>query len=174
MDTIIKVTDAVQPQRNLHMIVLESFWDPMVLTASKLSADPIDPAFRELWAEAGQSHALVPVFGGYTANTEFEVLCGFPVNRDRVFFEGSLRRDVPCLPNHLADAGYRTLVSHPNSASFWNRINAYRRIGFETYWADKDFGNRSQGRNLPSPHSSLDPGCRNRDVRAQEGIQDAA
>ncbi|MBK5969253.1 Lipoteichoic acid synthase 1 [Thiorhodovibrio litoralis] len=142
-----------RPQRNLHMIVLESFWDPMVLTASKLSADPIDPAFRALWAETGYSHALAPVFGGYTANTEFEVLCGFPVNRDNVFFEGGLRRDAPCLPKHLADAGYRTLVSHPNSASFWNRINAYRRIGFETYWADKDFELDDMNRSFLSDES---------------------
>ncbi|WP_243651364.1 LTA synthase family protein [Thiobaca trueperi] len=130
---------SLTPQRNLHMIVLESFWDPRPLKASRLSGDPLDPAFRKLWAAAGHSHGLAPVFGGYTANTEFEVLCGFPVTRDNVFFEGSLRRDVPCLPRHLADAGYRTLASHPNAASFWNRVNAYRRIGFQTYWADKDF-----------------------------------
>jgi phosphoglycerol transferase MdoB-like AlkP superfamily enzyme len=136
---LLKVTASASPRRNLHMIVLESFWDPMALTASELSADPLDPAFRELWAAAGQSRALAPVFGGYTANTEFEILCGFPVERDNVFFEGGLRRDVPCLPRHLGSAGYRSFASHPNSASFWNRVNAYRRIGFETYWSQADF-----------------------------------
>lgn len=137
---LLKVAGAPDlPRRNLHMIVLESFWDPLALAASELSADPLDPEFRKLWAAAGHSHALAPVFGGYTANTEFEVLCGFPVTRDNVFFEGGLRRDVPCLPRHLAEAGYRTFASHPNSASFWNRVNAYRRIGFETYWSDRDF-----------------------------------
>lgn len=131
---------AVAPaSRNLHMIVLESFWDPMRLGAAELSADPIDPAFRELWAASGHSHALAPVFGGYTANTELEILCGFPVERDNVFFEGGLRRDVPCLPRHLGALGYRSFASHPNAAAFWNRVNAYRRIGFETYWSDADF-----------------------------------
>jgi hypothetical protein len=136
---LVKTSASTPTRRNLHMIVLESFWDPMLLTAAELSADPIDPAFRELWATAGHAHALAPVFGGYTANTEFEILCGFPVERDNVFFEGGLRRDVPCLPQHLANSGYRTFASHPNAASFWNRVNAYRRIGFETYWADVDF-----------------------------------
>jgi phosphoglycerol transferase MdoB-like AlkP superfamily enzyme len=130
---------AARPQRNLHMIILESFWDPKPLRAAKLSADPMDPAFRRLWASSGNSHGLSPVFGGYTANTEFEVLCGFPVTRDNVFFEGGLRRDVPCLPRHLAESGYLTFASHPNAAPFWNRVNAYRRIGFQTYWADRDF-----------------------------------
>jgi phosphoglycerol transferase MdoB-like AlkP superfamily enzyme len=135
----VEVADNPGPRRNLHMIVLESFWDPMLLTASGLSADPLDPAFRELWAAAGHSHALGPVFGGYTANTEFEILCGFPVQRDSVFFEGGLRRDAPCLPKHLGDAGYRSFASHPNAAVFWNRVNAYRRIGFDTYWSVGDF-----------------------------------
>jgi hypothetical protein len=127
------------PGRNVHVIVLESFWDPMVLTAEGFSADPIDPAFRALWALSGNSRVLSPVFGGYTANAEFEVLCGFPVTADAVFFEGWLRRDVPCLPRHLNGIGYQSIVSHPNVAAFWNRVNAYRRIGFDQYWAKPDF-----------------------------------
>lgn len=125
--------------RNVHMIVLESFWDPVVLKAAGLSADPLDPAFRKLWKATGNARALSPVFGGYTANAEFEALCGFPVKTDAVFFEGRLRRDVPCLPRHLGEAGYRSVASHPNAAPFWNRINAYRRVGFEQYWSDRDF-----------------------------------
>lgn len=136
---LVKVTSSVPPARNVHMIVLESFWDPLLLTASKLSADPLDPAFRELWAASGHSTGLAPVFGGYTANTEHEILCGFPVERDNVFFEGGLRRSAPCLPHHLAGIGYRSFASHPNAASFWNRVNAYQRIGFQTYWSDADF-----------------------------------
>lgn len=136
---LIKVSSASPPTRNLHLIVLESFWDPMPLEASRLSADPVAPEFRDLWAAAGHSHLLAPVFGGYTANTELEVLCGFPVTADNVYFETGLRRDASCLPRHLAEAGYHTLASHPNAASFWNRVNAYRRIGFQTYLADKDF-----------------------------------
>lgn len=126
-------------RRNVHVIVLESFWDPMVLTAARLSADPIDPAFRALWAASGNSQALSAVFGGYTANAEFETLCGFPVTEDAVFFEGWLRRDVPCLPRHLKGIGYQSIASHPNVATFWNRVNAYRRIGFDQYWAKPDF-----------------------------------
>ncbi len=128
-----------RPPRNLHVIVLESFWDPLLLGAAGLSADPLDPAFRKLWAASDHSHILSPVYGGYTANAEFEALCGFPVERDHVFFEGGLRRDAPCLPRHLAGTGYRSFASHPNVAAFWNRVNAYRRIGFETYWSENDF-----------------------------------
>ncbi len=125
--------------RNVHMLVLESFWDAALLTGSGLSADPIDPRFRELWRQAGNSHILSPVFGGFTANAEFEALCGFPVTEDHVFFETGLKNEAACLPKVLAGAGYRSIASHPNVAGFWNRVNAYRRLGFTTYWSDRDF-----------------------------------
>ncbi|MGZ4953986.1 MAG: LTA synthase family protein [Methylobacter sp.] len=125
--------------RNIHIVLLESFWDPSVLKKAKYKQNPLSPEFRELWKSAGYSHALAPVFGGFTANSEFEVLCGFPVVRDTVKFERQLLNDVPCLPHLLADKGYRTISSHPNVPVFWNRVNAYKRMGFQTYWSLGDF-----------------------------------
>ncbi|MDO9600087.1 MAG: LTA synthase family protein [Azoarcus sp.] len=132
-------TDRQMDGRNVHMIVLESFWDPSVLEAAGLSRDPFVAEFRALWDATGRSRGLSPVFGGSTANAEFEALCGFPVSEEGVFFEGRLRNDAPCLPRALSDLGYRTVSSHPNVATFWNRLHAYRRVGFDTYWAAPDF-----------------------------------
>ncbi len=125
--------------RNVHIVLLESFWDANELKKAKFNQNPLSPEFRQLWKNAGHSHALTPVFGGGTANSEFEVLCGFPVNKDNIKFERQLLNDVPCLPHILADKGYRTLASHPNVPVFWNRVNAYKRIGFQTYWSKQDF-----------------------------------
>lgn len=121
-------------RRNLHVILEESFWDPTVLSAANYSEDPIDPRFRALWIQSNLTRGLSPAFGGQTANAEFEVLCGFPVNQVAVKFEYSLLRDVPCLPRLLRDLGYRTVASHPNVPGFWNRYTAYRHLGFETFW----------------------------------------
>ncbi|MCX7098409.1 MAG: LTA synthase family protein [Methylococcales bacterium] len=125
--------------RNVHIVLLESFWDPGELKKAGYNQPPLAPEFRKLWKSAGYSHALDPVFGGYTANSEFEVLCGFPVTKDTVKFERQLLNDVPCLPHLLADEGYRTVISHPNVPVFWNRVNAYRNVGFQTYWSIQDF-----------------------------------
>ncbi|HSE73373.1 MAG TPA: LTA synthase family protein [Dongiaceae bacterium] len=122
-------------RRNLHIILEESFWDPTVLPAAHYSADPIDPRFRALWQQSNLTRGLSPAFGGQTANAEFEVLCGFPINMIAVKFEYGLLRDVPCLPRLLRDLGYRTVASHPNVAGFWNRYTAYEHLGFETFWA---------------------------------------
>lgn len=125
--------------RNIHIVLLESFWDANGLKKAGYNQNPLSPEFRKLWKSAGYSHALTPVFGGYTANSEFEVLCGFPVTKDNVKFERQLINDVPCLPHILGDQGYRTVVSHPNVPVFWNRVNAYRNIGFQQYFAKDDF-----------------------------------
>ncbi|MFZ2311077.1 MAG: LTA synthase family protein [Methylobacter sp.] len=125
--------------RNVHIVLLESFWDPNELKKAKFKQNPLSADFRKLWKSADYSHALTPVFGGFTANSEFEVLCGFPVLKNNVKFERQLLNNVPCLPHILADKGYRTIASHPNVPVFWNRVNAYERMGFQTYWSLQDF-----------------------------------
>jgi phosphoglycerol transferase MdoB-like AlkP superfamily enzyme len=133
-----KKTQTFAP-RNVHLVLLESFWDPNRLKKAGYNKNPLAPEFRKLWKSANYSMAMPPVFGGYTANSEFEVLCGFPVTKDNVKFERQLLNSAPCLPHILADLGYRTVASHPNVPVFWNRVNAYRYIGFQTYWSISDF-----------------------------------
>jgi sulfatase-like protein len=125
--------------RNIYVMVLESFWDPSLLTNAGYSERPLDPRFEALWEQAGRSTALSPAFGGQTANAEFEFLCGFPVHDFTVKFESRFDNDLPCLPKALGQLGYRTVASHPNSPGFWNRQNAYRHAGFESFWSAKDF-----------------------------------
>lgn len=122
--------------RNVHVLLLESFWDPTPLLDP---ARPIlDPRFYALWEETARSTALSPTFSGGTANAEFELLCGFPIDSWAVKFELGFNQ-APCLPALLRDQGYRTIASHPNDAGFWNRVSAYPRLGFETFWAKPDF-----------------------------------
>ncbi|MGB4497437.1 MAG: LTA synthase family protein [Methylococcaceae bacterium] len=125
--------------RNVHIVLMESFWDENNLKKVKFNKNPLSADFRKIWKTANNSTALVPVFAGMTANSEFEVLCGFPVTKNTVKFERQLLNEVPCLPHLLAEKGYKTVVSHPNVPVFWNRVNAYHRVGFQTYWSEKDF-----------------------------------
>ena len=123
----------------MHVFVLESFFDPTSLGEQWVPEDPLPEDFRQLWEQTGHSTTLSPVFGGFTANAEFEVLCGFPVTRNAVFFEGWLRRAAPCLPDTLGKAGYTSVASHPNVPGFWNRTHAYHLVGFDDYLSKGDF-----------------------------------
>ena len=124
--------------RNIHLILEESFWDPTPLTATGVE-QPIDPRFMKLWAESGHTHALSPAFAGQTANAEFEILTGFPLDRASVKFEEGFNDHIPALPRLLRDIGYRTVASHPNTPGFWNRQVSYQKLGFETFWSLNDF-----------------------------------
>lgn len=126
-------------KRNIHIILEESFWDADLLTKADFSVSPMDPRFMALWKETGYSHGMSPAFGGQTANAEFEILCGFPINEVAVKFEYGLKNNTPCLPRLLDQAGYRTIASHPNLPAFWNRQVAFKLIGFQTFWAGTDF-----------------------------------
>ena len=142
--------------RNVHVIVLESFFDPASLGPDWVPDDPFPESFRALWGETGNAVALSPVFGGYTANAEFETLCGYPVTENAVFFEGWLRRPVPCLPDVLGRAGYRTVASHPNVPGFWNRTLAYRLTGFDEYISKASFDTTESVGNFLLDHSYYD------------------
>lgn len=129
--------------RNVHIILLESFWDPTPLLPkdhpTTISGTPLlDPRFYALWDQTGRTMALSPTFSGGTANAEFEVLCGFPIDSWAVKFEQGFNT-APCLPTLLGEQGYRTVASHPNTSSVWNRISAYQRVGFQTFWSKDDF-----------------------------------
>ena len=128
-----------QGPRNVYVILLESFWDPLLLKDIRFNQDPLGPSFRKLWQDSGNSTIMSPVFGGYTANAEFESMCGFPVVHDDVKFERRMINEAPCLPAILETHGFDTVASHPNIPAFWNRTNAYKRMGFKSYWSIKDF-----------------------------------
>lgn len=130
---------AIAKKRNVHIILVESFWDPAALSVAHLKQSPWPKGLEKLWAETGYSRALSPVFGHATANAEFEVLCGVPVLDDDIVFVSELTRPLPCLPRFLARHGYITAAEHPNTMNFWSRFSAYRYLGFERYYSKKDF-----------------------------------
>lgn len=148
--------EAKPTQRNVHVFVLESFFDPLSLGTDWVPEDPLPEDFRDLWKQTGYTQAMSPVFGGFTANAEFEILCGFPVTRHAVFFEGWFRRSAPCLPRVLSQLGYNTMASHPNVAGFWNRTNSYQLIGFDTYLNKADFDMTDSVGPLLMDHSMYD------------------
>lgn len=128
------------PRRNIHFVLLETFWDPLRLKAYKFSEDPFDPRFREMVEQSQGSMALTPHFGHLTANAEFESLCGLQASEDKADFVATMSRHaVPCLPRVLQLLGYRTIASHPNNVSSWGRDKAYGLVGFERFNSSQAF-----------------------------------
>lgn len=71
---------AVGRKRNVHIVVLESFMDPRYVADIAFSG-PGTPLYEEMPRLLPDSYfnvAVSPVYGGHTAQAEFEILCGVP------------------------------------------------------------------------------------------------
>ncbi|MBN3039145.1 MAG: LTA synthase family protein [Candidatus Omnitrophica bacterium] len=128
-------------KRDVIIIIMEGLWDVTLLERVNFSQDPFDPGFRALWDSCGNSWVLSPVYGGHTANTEFEVLSGQPANLfdRRIMFHASVKNKIPALPRLLSECGYESIALHPYIPTYWNRLNAYHRLGFDFYYSIDDF-----------------------------------
>jgi len=127
-------------QRNVHLVVMESFLDPTLFRDLKFSRDPVHPDFRKLFGNK-VSLSVSPVFGGATAQAEFEVLCGVPALEKLSSIEFNVFSGAParCLPDILAQAGYRTVASNAYKPDFFNEEQAYRGVGFGESFFPREF-----------------------------------
>lgn len=75
--------------------------------------------------------AAVPTFGGGTARSELELLCGIPHVMPQVEFVKMTRasKKLQCLPREAMANGYEFYAFHANNPGFWNRAVAYQILG---------------------------------------------
>ncbi|HEY0880078.1 MAG TPA: LTA synthase family protein [Archangium sp.] len=125
-----------------HVIVVmsESFFDPTALPGVKFVQDPV-PTLRRLQRDASSGTLFSPVFGGGTANTEFEFLTGHSMQflpAGSVAYQQYIRRRHPSLAEQFAREGYRTTALHSFHRWFWERDQVYQHLGFERFLAMED------------------------------------
>jgi phosphoglycerol transferase MdoB-like AlkP superfamily enzyme len=135
-DNIVEFLTTKGNTRNIHVIVLEGFINPALLTKVNFSMPPFDKEFSNL-VKGKESALISPVFGGYTAQAEFEILCGVPAlhKYSSIEFNSFTNNPTFCMPGMLQQAGYRTVVSNGYKPNFFNEANAYQGVGFgEVYF----------------------------------------
>lgn len=140
--------EAIRPYlkfRNIHVVILESFLDPNLFRDLNLQRNPAHPDFSALFGDK-LGLSISPVFGGRTAEAEFEVLCGVPSleQLSSVEFNTFTGASAHCLPNLLAELGYRTVASNPYKPDFFNVQPAYKRAGFSEQQFPEEFCHQSQ------------------------------
>ncbi|MBF0627793.1 MAG: LTA synthase family protein [Magnetococcales bacterium] len=126
--------------RNVHMIVLEGFLDPTLLGELPKKIQPVHPDFTALLGNK-QGFSVSPVFGGYTSQAEFEVLCGVPAFQefDEIEFNVFSGAETYCLPRILHRLGYHTMASNGFKPDFFNTIPAYQGLGFDAVYFSKEY-----------------------------------
>lgn len=138
-DAVKKVRN-IERKNNVHLIVLESFLDPGLLRKARFSRDPVHADFTALFGGKG-GLSISPVFGGATAQAEFEALCGVPAMRELsgIEFDVFTGARTLCLPNILSQAGYHTMASNAFLPDFFNSTKAYEGIGFENIYYPHEY-----------------------------------
>lgn len=116
---------------DIVIIQSESLFEP-----SQLCGFADAPVLQRISAVDSGKWLQVPVFGGRTLQTEFEVLTGTPI----AFYPGSMfayyelvNHPIAALPRTLGGLGYQTTFIHPNDRGFWRRGVAMADMGFGTF-----------------------------------------
>lgn len=127
-----------QGNPNIIMVQLESFFDPSYLDVRglKFSEEPV-PNFKNLKNSYPHGFLKVPVFGGGTANTEFEVLTQININTfglGEYPYTTVLKNNAfESAAQYLKKDGYKTHAMHNHTATFYDRNLVYRSLGFDTF-----------------------------------------
>jgi len=135
-----EVEDDVE-KPNIIVMLNESFWDPTVLPNLAFSEDPIS-FFRETQAKYISGYMVSPVFGGSTANVEFEILTGLSTGflpHGVIAYQQFVTKPVPAIPGILKANGYACIAVHPYHEWFYKRDQVYQYLGFDKFYSLKDF-----------------------------------
>lgn len=132
-----------KPQKpNIIVVMNESFADLQEVGDLKLTKDCM-PFFRNLTENAIKGYTYTSVFGGNTANAEFEFLTGntmafLPDNS--VPYQLFLREKTAGLTYMLKAQGYgNPLALHPYYRTGYSRYKVYPLMGFERFYTSDDF-----------------------------------
>ncbi|MGI5887788.1 MAG: LTA synthase family protein [Oscillospiraceae bacterium] len=147
----------VQP--NIIAIMSESFADLSIAGDFETSSDVLSNFYSVQSDSVVYGYTVSSVFGGGTANSEFEFLTSNSMafvpegsNPYQQYFDYSKES----LVSVLEEQGYSTHAMHPYYSSGWNRPEVYEALGFDTTMFIEDFGNVSYYRGLPDDESNFE------------------
>lgn len=149
------VTDGEEKKPHVIVIMNETFSDVHNISSylgyGMNTNVPVMPFFDSLSdAESNivKGHVIASVYGGNTANSEFEFLTGLSMAflpRSTVAYNFYLNEaNTFSIVDCFESAGYKTVAMHPEDRTNWKRDTIYDYYGFdETYFRD-NFGDLSE------------------------------
>ena len=123
---------------NIIVIMSESLYDTDNFDNVKADKNPMDIMHRYQRQYGGGSMA-VDIFGGGTANTEFEFLTGMGHKyfASNLMYNNYIMDGQMSMVGYMKQLGYRTVSIHPYKENFFNRKRVYKSYGFdESYFME--------------------------------------
>lgn len=118
---------------NIVVIMNESFSDLNIWGDVKTNEDYLKN-YRDLDNCINKGYVLSSVWGGNTANSEFEFLTGnsmFFLPNGCVPYQTYINEEMASLVSYLEGYGYQTIAVHPGYSDAWNRESVYDKLGFD-------------------------------------------
>lgn len=126
---------------NVIAIMDEAFADLQAVGDFRTSED-VMPFYHSLTKNTVNGFSYVSVFGGQTANTEFEFLTGLSkafVPASATPYQLYIKSLLPGLTTHLGNQDYQGMLAfHPFRANGYNRDHVYPNLGFSDFISLKD------------------------------------
>lgn len=126
---------------NVIAIMDEAFADLQAVGDFRTSED-VMPFYHSLTKNTVKGFSYVSVFGGQTANTEFEFLTGLSkafVPASATPYQLYIKSLLPGLTTHLGNQDYQGMLAfHPFRANVYNRDHVYPNLGFSDFISLKD------------------------------------
>lgn len=118
---------------NIIVIMDESFADFRVLGDNFHTDRQVTPFMDSMLENTVKGYAMSSVYGGNTANSEFEFLTGHSMAflpDSSVPYQQYINDEIYSLPWVLRSYGYKCVSTHPYLESGWSRESIYPRLGF--------------------------------------------
>src|SRR5690606_2323849 len=116
----------------------EAFTDPSQVKGVSYAQDPI-PHTRRLMSKIPSGNMLAQLFGGGTANMEFEALTGLSLSQFKPQMNSPYQMLLPehsSFPSAVGNGmtfGRRAIAVHPYMTSMYKRERSYPVLGFEDF-----------------------------------------
>jgi phosphoglycerol transferase MdoB-like AlkP superfamily enzyme len=137
-------TQGTELSPNVIVIMNESFCDYGKFIDVQPLEDPL-PYWHSLTDNAVDGDLLVPVTGGGTSYTEYEMLSGLGGGIFKSSFNPyarGIKKHTYSIAWDFKKLGYTNIAIHPFWASCWNRATVYPNLGFDDFISGEDFAGK--------------------------------
>lgn len=147
-------TETVQEDQPHIIVIMDEAFSDLSVAGDFSTNTEVMPFISSLKENTISGYALASVYGGNTANSEYEFLTGNSLawlSPNAVPYQQYLRASTYSMVSYLKSTyDYKTLAMHPFESSGWNRPAAYEYLGFDECYFVEDFPQKNLVRNYVS------------------------
>lgn len=146
--------DSAASKRPHIIVIMDEAFSDLTVAGTFATNTEVAPFISSLKENTISGYTLSSVYGGNTANSEYEFLTGNSMawlSPNAVPYQQYLRSSTYSMVSYLKSTyDYKCIAMHPYLSSGWNRPAAYECLGFDEMHFIEDFPQENRIRNYVS------------------------